>query len=124
MHRNAADLMVRQAVYEFVSAFGAAACVMLVSGDTGFADVLAFCRSRGCRTILVGRCRSSQLQHAQTALPVHTHSATALACFIRRIPAGHAAFDTGLQVALLRSCWSQVCHQGVFLHVMQPLGIL
>ena len=54
-NRNSADLMISQAIYEYVNRLGAHACVMLVSGDAGFARLLAFCRSRGCTTIVLGR---------------------------------------------------------------------
>lgn len=59
LHRNAADLVLQQAIYDFAKQHGPAACAMLVSGDTGFADILEYCKACGCMTVVIGRWASS-----------------------------------------------------------------
>lgn len=60
--RNAADLVLQQAIYDFAKQHGPAACAMLVSGDTGFADILEYCKACGCMTVVIGRGHSKELK--------------------------------------------------------------
>ena len=57
---------------EFARLHGSHACIALASGDQGFAKLLRYCRSLGCRTVAVCRCVSLRLpvpsSHAHMAI--------------------------------------------------------
>ncbi|CAK0782985.1 hypothetical protein CVIRNUC_006180 [Coccomyxa viridis] len=55
--RQAVDQAMTASMLEFARLHGSHACIALASGDQGFAKLLRYCRSLGCRTVAVCRGR-------------------------------------------------------------------
>ena len=67
--RQAADQAITASMLDYARAHGSHACIALASGDQGFAKILLYCRSLGCRTVAVCWCVSSRLPAASS----HAH---------------------------------------------------
>ena len=94
---------------DFARLHGSRDCIALASGDQGFAKILRYCRSLGCRTVAVCRCASPRLPtassyaHMGSIIWVSRDGCNSLRrCF-------HSAL-TALEKALISSCSVAIVH--------------